>query len=66
VLGLHAGFMDTEMTHGLEFAKVRPEDVAANTLDGLDAGLEEVLADDITRVVKAGLSNGICLTPLQR
>lgn len=66
VLGLHVGFMDTEMTHGIELAKVRPEDVAANTLDGLEAGLEEVLADDITRVVKAGLSNGIYLTPLQR
>jgi NAD(P)-dependent dehydrogenase (short-subunit alcohol dehydrogenase family) len=66
VLGLHVGFMDTEMTDGIELPKVKPEDVARQTLDGLEAGLHEVLADDITRAVHAGLSSSIYLTPLQR
>ena len=66
VLGLHVGFMDTDMTHGLDFAKVSPEEVAVQTLAGVESGLQEVLADDITRTVKQGLSTGIYLAPLQR
>jgi NAD(P)-dependent dehydrogenase (short-subunit alcohol dehydrogenase family) len=66
VVGLHVGFMETDMTEGIELAKVRPEDVATQTLDAVESGMEEVLADDITRAVKAGLSNGIYLAPLQR
>lgn len=66
VVGLHVGFMDTDMAHGFDFAKVSPEDVAAQTIAGVESGLEEVLADDITRAVKQGLSSGIYLTPLQR
>lgn len=65
VLGLHVGFMDTDMTSELDTAKISPVGVAAQTLDGLEAGLEEVLADDISRAVKQGLSAnpGIYLTP---
>lgn len=66
VLGLHVGFMDTDMTNGIELPKVRPEDVARQTLDGVENGLEEVLADDISRTVKTGLSSGIYLAPLER
>jgi NAD(P)-dependent dehydrogenase (short-subunit alcohol dehydrogenase family) len=66
VLGLHVGFMDTDMTDGIDLPKVRPEDVARQTLDGVENGLEEVLADDISRTVKAGLSSGIYLAPLPR
>jgi NAD(P)-dependent dehydrogenase (short-subunit alcohol dehydrogenase family) len=68
VLGLHVGFIDTDLTKDLEFAKIQPADVVTQTLDGLEAGLEEVLADEITRMVKDGLSKqpGIYLAPLQR
>jgi NAD(P)-dependent dehydrogenase (short-subunit alcohol dehydrogenase family) len=66
VLGLHVGFMDTDMTNGIELPKVSPAEVARLTLDGVEAGLEEVLADDISRTVKAGLTSGIYLAPLQR
>lgn len=66
VTGLHVGFMDTDMTHGFDLPKVSPQEVAVLTLAGLEAGLEEVLADDITRTVKQGLSTGIYLAPLQR
>ena len=66
MLGLHVGFMDTDMTQGFELAKVSPQDVAVQTMAGVESGLEEVLADDITRTVKQGLSAGIYLAPLQR
>jgi NAD(P)-dependent dehydrogenase (short-subunit alcohol dehydrogenase family) len=66
VLGLHVGFMDTDMTNGIELPKISPAEVARLTLDGVEAGLEEVLADDISRTVKAGLTSGIYLAPLPR
>ena len=56
VVGLHVGFMDTDMTNGVDSPKLAPADVARVTLDGLEAGLEEVLADDKTRLVKQSLS----------
>lgn len=66
VLGLHVGFMETDMTDGFEAPKVQPQDVAIQTLAGVEDGLDEVLADDITRIVKQGLATGIYLSPLQR
>ncbi len=56
VLGLHMGFMDTDMTKGYDMAKVHPRDVAARTFDALEAGQEEVLADEGTREIKESLS----------
>ena len=55
VLGLHVSFMDTDMTRGYEAKKADPRDVAAAALAGLEAGEEEVLADDFTRAVKRSL-----------
>jgi NAD(P)-dependent dehydrogenase (short-subunit alcohol dehydrogenase family) len=65
VLGLHVGFMDTDLTAGLNAPKVSPDDVALQTLRALAAGVEEVLADAISRDVKRGLSAepGIYLQP---
>lgn len=54
VLGLHVGFMDTDMAADVEFAKTSPALVASATLDGLEADAYEVLADDITHAVKQG------------
>lgn len=56
VLGLHVGFIDTDLTNGFDVPKVAPADVAKAALDGLEAGKSEVLADEITRQVKAGLT----------
>ena len=56
VTSLHVGYMDTDMARGYEAAKSSPADVARLTLAGVEAGLAEVLADDITRQVKQGLS----------
>jgi NAD(P)-dependent dehydrogenase (short-subunit alcohol dehydrogenase family) len=56
VLALHVGFIDTDLTAGFDVPKSRPEDVVRIALDALEAGASEVLADDYTRMVHAGLS----------
>ncbi|CAB3953127.1 SDR family oxidoreductase [Achromobacter ruhlandii] len=56
VLGLHMGFVDTDLTRGLDAPKSSPESVVRQAFDALEAGAEEVLADDATRQVKQGLS----------
>jgi len=56
VLALHVAFMDTDMTKGIDAPKANPSDVVRQALEALTAGSEEVLADDLTRQVKRGLS----------
>jgi NAD(P)-dependent dehydrogenase (short-subunit alcohol dehydrogenase family) len=56
VTGLHVGYIDTDMAADVDAPKSTPGDVAALALDGIEAGAYEVLADDRTRSVKAGLS----------
>jgi len=56
VLGLHAGFIDTDMTRGFDAPKSTPEAIVEAAFDGLEAGRDEVLADDITRQVHQGLA----------
>ena len=56
VVGLHVGYVDTDMTAGIEAPKSSPADVVSAALDGLENGEHEVLADDVSRQVKAGLS----------
>jgi NAD(P)-dependent dehydrogenase (short-subunit alcohol dehydrogenase family) len=54
---LHVGFMDTDMAAFVpEDQKVDPSAVAKQALDGLFAGEPEVLADELSRTVKAQLS----------
>ena len=56
VTGLHVGYMDTDMAAAVESFKSAPADVARLALDGIEAGAFEVLADDLTRQVRSGLS----------
>jgi NAD(P)-dependent dehydrogenase (short-subunit alcohol dehydrogenase family) len=56
VVGLHVGFIDTDMVSILEVRKNDPAVVAGHALDGLEAGLKKVLADDQARLVKGSLS----------
>lgn len=56
VLALHMGFVDTDLVRGLDRPKATPEEIVNQALDGLEAGAEEVLGDEWTREVKAGLS----------
>jgi NAD(P)-dependent dehydrogenase (short-subunit alcohol dehydrogenase family) len=57
VVGVHAGPIDTDMASQLRAPKVKPADVVRQVLTALEAGQDEVLVDDMTRQVKAGLSN---------
>ena len=56
VLALQVGFIDTDLTRGFDVPKAAPDDVVRTTLDALEAGASEVLADEVTRQVHAGLS----------
>jgi len=56
VLGLHVGFIDTDLTTGMDVPKLAPDAVVRTTFDALEAGASEILADDFTRQVHAGLS----------
>jgi NAD(P)-dependent dehydrogenase (short-subunit alcohol dehydrogenase family) len=56
VTGLHVGYIDTDMAAGVDAPKSAPRAVAALALDGVEANAPEVLADDLTRQVKAGLA----------
>jgi len=55
VTSLHVAFMDTDMARKIPGDKIAPEDVARQTLDAVEAGEPEVLADATTRGVKQGL-----------
>ncbi len=56
VTSLHVGFMDTDMTAGISAPKSSPDTVARLTLDAVQAGLPEVLADEVSQRVKQSLS----------
>lgn len=56
VTGLHVSSVDTAMMAGWDVPKADPADVVRAALDGVEAGVDEVLADPETRAVKAQLS----------
>ena len=56
VTGLHVGYVDTDMAAHVTAPKSAPADVARQAIDGVEADAYEVLADDVSRRVKAGLS----------
>ena len=59
VTALHVGLMDTDMTVGIDAPKSDPAEVATLAVDAIAAGAFEVLADDVSRGVQAGLSAGV-------
>ena len=56
VTALHVGYMDTDMAAHVDGPKSDPLVIANLALDGVAAGVPEVLADDISRNVRAGLA----------
>src|ERR1700761_2039883 len=56
VVGVHAGFIDTDMAALVDLPKDNPESVAQQGCDAVEAGQVEVLCDERTRTVKAELS----------
>jgi hypothetical protein len=57
VVGVHVGPVDTDMASEITIPKLKPEHVVRQVLKALESGHDEVLADDWTRQVKAGLSD---------
>lgn len=59
VTALHVGYTDTPMTAGLDIPKNDLADVVSQANAGVLAGAYEVLADDVSRQVKAGLAGPV-------
>ncbi|MET8407601.1 SDR family oxidoreductase [Streptomyces sp. NPDC005195] len=58
VTALHVSYMATDMAAGVAGPKADPVAVARAALDGVEAGLHEVLADDASRQAQAALAEG--------
>jgi NAD(P)-dependent dehydrogenase (short-subunit alcohol dehydrogenase family) len=56
VLALHMAFVDTDLVRAIDVPKTSPEDIVKRALDGLESGLDEVLADERTKLTKQGLT----------
>lgn len=56
MLGLHVGFVDTDLTRGLHVPKSNAMDVVRQTFDALEAGKSEIVADAGTHALKRSLS----------
>ena len=55
VVGVYMGYVDTDMTSGIDAPKSSPADVVRQVLKGVEAGDLEVIADDLARTVRDGL-----------
>ena len=56
VLALHMAYVDTDLTRGFDVPKSSAEEIVKRALDGLESGLDEVLADELTLQVKRGMT----------
>jgi NAD(P)-dependent dehydrogenase (short-subunit alcohol dehydrogenase family) len=57
VVGVHVGYVETDLTEGLEGEKIAPEQVAVSALDAVAADAPEALVDEGSANAKAGLSD---------
>jgi NAD(P)-dependent dehydrogenase (short-subunit alcohol dehydrogenase family) len=59
VAGLHVGFMETDMTAGIDAPKSDPAEVAKTAIDGIESDSFEILADETSRNLQRALSGGV-------
>ena len=59
VTALHVGYMHTDMTRNLDVPKSDPAAIAKLAIDAIAAGDAEIIADETSRRVLAGLSAGV-------
>ncbi|MCV7228174.1 SDR family oxidoreductase [Mycolicibacterium komossense] len=59
VSALHVGYIDTDMASHVDAPKSDPADVARIALDGLEAGDPEIIADELSKQIRAGLAGGV-------
>jgi NAD(P)-dependent dehydrogenase (short-subunit alcohol dehydrogenase family) len=64
VLGVHVGYVDTDMTAAVTAPKSDAAVVAAEILDALEKGAAEVLVDDVSRHYKSILAGPVELLDL--
>ena len=57
VVGVHVGFVDTDLIAALDVDKLAPTTVAQAAFDALEAGQPEALVDEFSRSIKAELSD---------
>lgn len=58
VTALHVSYLATEMAASVQGPKADPAEVARATLDGVASGQHEVLADEVSKQVRAALPGG--------
>jgi NAD(P)-dependent dehydrogenase (short-subunit alcohol dehydrogenase family) len=56
VIGVHAGYVDSDATAGLDVPKIPTTDVADQTMDAIIGNQPEVLVDEAARRVRSLLS----------
>ena len=59
VVGVHVGYLDTDMAAHVDGPKTDPADLARQVADAVEAGADEVLGDELSRGVKAALSGSV-------
>jgi NAD(P)-dependent dehydrogenase (short-subunit alcohol dehydrogenase family) len=59
VTALHVGYMDTDMAKHVDGPKVDPAFAAGLGIDAVEQGRYEVLVDDLSRTVRAGLAGDL-------
>jgi NAD(P)-dependent dehydrogenase (short-subunit alcohol dehydrogenase family) len=59
VVGVYVGLVDTDMGAFADSPKSDPADMVRQVLDGIESGADEVLADEMTLVVRAQLNKPI-------
>lgn len=59
VVGVHCGFLETDMAAAVDAPKLAPEVVVEQTIEAIRLGRHEVLADELSRGVKAGLAGDV-------
>jgi NAD(P)-dependent dehydrogenase (short-subunit alcohol dehydrogenase family) len=59
VVGVYVGLVDTDMAKFTDLPKSDPAEVIRQVLDGIESGEQEILADELTRNVRAGLGKPI-------
>ena len=56
VVGVYVGLVDTDMASFADSPKSDPADVVRQVLEGIESGADEVLADEMTRQVRARMN----------
>ncbi|MCU1404374.1 MAG: Short-chain dehydrogenase/reductase [Glaciihabitans sp.] len=59
VIGLHMGMVDTPMTARFDIPKTSAASVVEQAYDGAAAGIQEVIADELTRELKSRLGSTV-------